>query len=245
MMDNRTTEERCDRPRIELEHVDSDLARERKSACSGKSKSGLCAVRKEARHGRMSALALFAAVLTACALSACLLAGCQSNDAAVPDAVAPGVDQNAQTSVDSTKMRGAAKGQPAPDAPLTMLDGSTKNISDFQGGVTILSFWGTWCPYCIKEMPDLQKIRENYADVNVVLVNCGEDKATVADFAEQQGYDFVWALDPNAEAQRAYPTSGIPYTVVIDAEGTVSEIFAGSARDMYPKFEAAVQKAME
>lgn len=194
------------------------------------------------RTARKKSIAWKSGIIAACfaaVLAACAMAGCSSDEAAVPDA-----GQEAQTSIDSTKMRGAAKGQPAPDAPLTLLDGTTKDIADFQGNVTILSFWGTWCPYCIKEMPDLQKIRENYPDVNVVLVNCGEDRATVSDFAAQQGYDFVWALDPNFEAQRAYPTSGIPYTVVIDAEGTVSEIFAGSGRDMYAKFEAAVQKAM-
>ena len=94
-------------------------------------------------------------------------------------------------------------------------------------------------------MPDLQQIRENYPDVNVVLVNCGEDQALVADFVQQHDYDFTWALDPNFEAQTAYPTSGIPYTVVIDSEGNVSEIFAGSGRDMYSKFESAVQQAMK
>lgn len=152
--------------------------------------------------------------------------------------------QNAQSSASSGKTAGAVKGEPAPDAPLTMLDGSARSISDFQDSVTIVSFWATWCPYCIKEMPDLQQIRENYPDVNVVMVNCGEDQALVADFVQQQDYDFTWALDPNFEAQMAYPTSGIPYTVVIDPEGNVSEIFAGSGRDMYSRFESAVQQAI-
>lgn len=181
---------------------------------------------------------LLVSVLVACALASFSLTGCQSEGPAAPEA-----QQDSQTSIDSTKMRGAVKGQPAPDASLALLDGSEKNVSDFQGGVTVLNFWATWCPYCIKEMPSLQKIRENYPEVNVVLVNCGEDEDTVASFVEQQGYDFVWALDADYEVQRAYPTSGIPYTVVIDAQGTVSEIFAGSGPDMYSKFEEAVKKA--
>lgn len=181
------------------------------------------------------------AVCIACAASVFALAGCQTPGNTAQEGANAG--QNAQNAASSSAASGAVKGRPAPDAPLTMLDGSTSNISDFQGKVTIVSFWATWCPYCIKEMPDLQKVRENYPDVNVVLVNCGEEESLVSDFVQQQGYDFVWALDPNFEAQRAYPTSGIPYTVVIDAEGTVSEIFAGSGRDMYSKFEEAVQKA--
>lgn len=191
-----------------------------------------------AGRGRRTA-GLLASAAVACMLASVPLMGCQSEETAAPEA-----QQGGQTAVDSTKMRGAAEGHPAPDAPLTLLDGSQKNVSDFQGGVTILSFWATWCPYCIKEMPDLQQIRENYPDVNVVMVNCGEDQALVADFVQQQDYDFTWALDPNFEAQMAYPTSGIPYTVVIDPEGNVSEIFAGSGRDMYSRFESAVQQAI-
>lgn len=191
--------------------------------------------RARGRASATRAAALLALACVVCAAAAFSLSGCQAQG---------GADAGGRAAVESDTTRGAVQGRPAPDAPLALLDGSTKNISDFQGAVTIVSFWGTWCPYCIKEMPDLQKIGENYPDVNVVLVNCGESASVVSDFAEQQGYDFVWALDPDYEAQRAYPTSGIPYTVVIDAQGTVSEIFAGSGRDMYAKFESAVQKAM-
>lgn len=145
--------------------------------------------------------------------------------------------------VDSTKMRGVAEGHPAPDASLALLNGSQKKVSDFQGGVTILSFWATWCPYCIKEMPDLQKVKENYPDISVVLVNCGEEEALVSDFVAQHDCDFTWTLDPDFAAQRVYPTSGIPYAVVIDSQGIVSEILAGSSPDMYSKFEEAVKKA--
>lgn len=165
------------------------------------------------------------------------LMGCQSEEAVAPEA-----QQGGQMAVDSTKMRGAAEGHPAPDASLVLLNGSRKNVSDFQGSVTILSFWATWCPYCIKEMPDLQKVKENYPDTNVVLVNCGEEEALVSDFVAQHDCDFTWTLDLDFAAQRAYPTSGIPYTVVIDSQGTVTKIFAGSGPDMYSKFEEAVKK---
>ena len=190
-----------------------------------------------AGRGRRTA-GLLASAAVACMLASVPLMGCQSEETAAPEA-----QQGGQTAVDSTKMRGAAEGHPAPDAPLTLLDGSQKNVSDFQGGVTILSFWATWCPYCIKEMPDLQKVKENYPDTDVVLVNCGEEEALVSDFVAQHDYDFTWTLDPDFAAQRAYPTSGIPYTVVVDAEGVVTKIFAGSGPDMYSKFEQAVKEA--
>lgn len=134
----------------------------------------------------------------------------------------------------------------APDVTLNLVDGTQKQLSESRGHVVILSFWATWCPYCIEEMPDIQKITEDYESVEAILVNCGEDAQTVEDFMAENSYDFTWALDEDYAVQSAYPTSGIPYTLVIDAEGNVVQAFSGSkASGMYNDFAAAVEEAME
>lgn len=134
----------------------------------------------------------------------------------------------------------------APDVTLNLVDGTQKQLSESRGHVVILSFWATWCPYCIEEMPDIQKITEDYEGVEAILVNCGEDAQTVEDFMAENSYDFTWALDEDYAVQSAYPTSGIPYTLVIDAEGNVVQAFSGSkASGMYNDFAAAVEEAME
>lgn len=134
----------------------------------------------------------------------------------------------------------------APDVTLNLVDGTQKQLSESRGHVVILSFWATWCPYCIEEMPDIQKITEDYEGVEAILVNCGEDTQTVEDFMAENSYDFTWALDEDYAVQSAYPTSGIPYTLVIDAEGNVVQAFSGSkASGMYNDFAAAVEEAME
>ena len=133
----------------------------------------------------------------------------------------------------------------APDVTLNLVDGTQKQLSESRGHVVILSFWATWCPYCIEEMPDIQKITEDYEGVEAILVNCGEDAQTVEDFMAENSYSFTWALDEDYAVQSAYPTSGIPYTLVIDAEGNVVQAFSGSkASGMYNDFAAAVEEAM-
>ena len=134
----------------------------------------------------------------------------------------------------------------APDVTLNLVDGTQKQLSESRGHVVILSFWATWCPYCIEEMPDIQKITEDYEGVEAILVNCGEDAQTVEDFMAENSYSFTWALDEDYAVQSAYPTSGIPYTLVIDAEGNVVQAFSGSkVSGMYNDFAAAVEEAME
>lgn len=132
----------------------------------------------------------------------------------------------------------------APDVTLNLVDGTQKQLSESRGHVVILSFWATWCPYCIEEMPDIQKITEDYEGVEAILVNCGEGAQTVEDFMAENSYSFTWALDEDYAVQSAYPTSGIPYTLVIDAEGNVVQAFSGSkASGMYNDFAAAVEEA--
>lgn len=132
----------------------------------------------------------------------------------------------------------------APDVTLDLVDGTQKQLSDSRGHVVILSFWATWCPYCIKEMPDIQRVVDDYEGVEAILVNCGESASTVESFIAENDYDFTWALDEDYAVQSAYPTSGIPYTLVIDAEGNVVQAFSGSkASGMYDDFAAAVEQA--
>lgn len=183
---------------------------------------------------------LFARFGAACAAfilaaSCFALAGCQTNSGEQAGG-------NAQGQASSAARSDAAVGSPAPELDLALADGSSVTLSSLQGSTVFLSFWGTWCPYCISDMPDLQRVKDEVPGVEVVLVNCGEDAQTVSDFAAEKGYDFLWALDEDYAAQMAYPSSGIPYTVVIAPDGTVANIFAGSSRSgMYEKFLEAAQ----
>lgn len=146
----------------------------------------------------------------------------------------------------SSQSASANASSETPDVTLNLTDGTQRQLSDSQGHVVILSFWATWCPYCIEEMPDIQQITKDYEGVEAILVNCGEDAATVEDFMAENPYDFTWVLDEDYAVQSAYPTSGIPYTLVIDTEGNVVKAFSGSkASGMYDDFAAAVEEAMK
>ena len=65
---------------------------------------------------------------------------------------------------------------PAPLADLELTDqfGNTHTLADYKGKVVFLNFWATWCGPCRNEMPDIQKLYEEYsaqgADAQVVIL---------------------------------------------------------------------------
>ena len=55
-------------------------------------------------------------------------------------------------------------GNPRPDFSLGDVNGQVRNISEWDGKVVAINFWATWCPPCIKEIPELNELAENNAD---------------------------------------------------------------------------------
>src|SRR3990172_681495 len=43
-------------------------------------------------------------------------------------------------------------------------------LSDNKGKVTIVNFWATWCPHCLKEFPDIVKLYNQYHDLGLEIV---------------------------------------------------------------------------
>ena len=50
------------------------------------------------------------------------------------------------------------------------LDGQPVEMARWQGRIVVVNFWATWCPPCVEEMPDLQRVHDEYADRGVTVV---------------------------------------------------------------------------
>lgn len=116
--------------------------------------------------------------------------------------------------------------QLAPDFTVYDLEGNPHKLSDFRGKPVILNFWATWCGYCKMEMPDFnEKYQEYGEDVHFLMVNVTDGSQETVEkasaFVAEEGYSFPVYYDTSLEAATAYPTSGLPVTFMIDAEGAV------------------------
>jgi peroxiredoxin len=124
-----------------------------------------------------------------------------------------------------------AESSPAPDFTTTDLDGNAVSLSDYRGSPVVLNAWATWCGPCRMEMPDLEKLYQEYKDQDVIVlaVNMGEPQNRVAGFIKDGGYTFPVLLDESMSAVgRPYRISSIPATFFIDREGKLASIRVGA-----------------
>jgi thiol-disulfide isomerase/thioredoxin len=114
--------------------------------------------------------------------------------------------------------------QSAPDFTLTDLEGNSVSLTDFKGKNVYLNFWASWCGPCRMEMPDIEKIYQEYKDKDLVVlaVNVGEGQDTVKSFIDTHQLSFPVLLDSKTEAARIYKVSSIPVSIFINKEGIIA-----------------------
>ncbi len=138
-----------------------------------------------------------------------------------------------------------SEGDKAPDFTVQLANGSEFTLSDHKDEVVLLNFWATWCPPCVGEMPELQKIEEaGMEGVKLIAVDCMETKDEVDAFIKENGLTFDIAYDEDGAVEQKYPTAGIPYTLIIK-DGVIRSIFMGAPQDPYSVYTSAIESCLE
>lgn len=134
-----------------------------------------------------------------------------------------------QPSNNSSSNTNSEELQMALDFTLTDLNGQQVTLSELKGKNVFLNFFTTWCGPCKEEMPEIQKIQEEYKDKDllVYLIDLNEDEETVKTFMEKNNYNFNILMDPNSDAGNLYRTTEIPTSLFINKEGKIVKRHAG------------------
>ncbi len=135
---------------------------------------------------------------------------------------------------------------PAPDFGLSDLDGRPLRLADQRGRVTLLNFWGSWCPPCQQEIPDLVRLDAAYRSkgLDIVGVALSEKSAEALQTwcrAHSVAYRQVLAT---GQVQQAYGNvEEVPVSVLIDRRGRIRYRWDGE-RD-FATFHAAVVRLLQ
>lgn len=136
-------------------------------------------------------------------------------------------------------------GQPkTEDFSLLDLDSDPHRLSDYRGSVVLVSFWATWCPQCIWEMPVLQILSNMLPKGKFVIlaVNVGEKRETVQSFVEQHSLTFPVLLDHDLETYKKWPVLGVPASFLIDRQGKIVYTVVGAIEWTGPDNLAKIKK---
>jgi thiol-disulfide isomerase/thioredoxin len=122
-----------------------------------------------------------------------------------------------------------AAGDLAPDRVGTTLDGEPVLLSSFAGKVVVVSFWATWCPYCLKELPILENIQNvgNGNLIQVIAVNTEERAVFRKALRALESFKMKLAYDPGEASAKAYGVKGIPHLLIIGRDGRIVQVYRG------------------
>ena len=123
----------------------------------------------------------------------------------------------------------------APDFTLNDINGQSLTLSSMRGKVVVLDFWGSWCIWCIRGIPDMKKYYEKYKDkLEIIGMDCGDSdekwKAAV------KKYELPWKqvyVPKNSKVLDNYKIKGFPTKIIIAPDGTVLKTVVGESPEFY------------
>lgn len=113
-------------------------------------------------------------------------------------------------------------GQTAPAVTFKGVDGKEISLASLKGKPVLIDFWATWCLPCVAAMPQMADLYQQTKDKGLLFMSVDEDKEakTATDYLAQKHETFPNFHD-SGDIGKALKESGLPYTVLIDAQGKI------------------------
>jgi len=123
----------------------------------------------------------------------------------------------------------AAEVGSTPKLVVPTLDGKGFDLAAHRGQWVVVNFWATWCPPCIKEIPDLSALDTRRDDLQVVGLAFEEiAEADLRAFLVKHPASYpIAAIDPYAPPADFPAPRGLPMTYLIDPQGAVARKILG------------------
>lgn len=112
-------------------------------------------------------------------------------------------------------------------------EGIEQTLTQWHGKVLVVNFWATWCPPCLKEIPDFIEVSRRHANEPVQFVGISIDrpeavKAFAAEF--EVPYPLLLGSPQTLEMARGFGNTAqaLPFTVIIGRDGVIREVKLGT-----------------
>jgi thiol-disulfide isomerase/thioredoxin len=138
------------------------------------------------------------------------------------------------------------------EAELALKDlfGVEQKLSTYRGRIVVVNFWATWCGPCVKEMPELSALQNEYAAFGLQVIGAAADTTEnlkeVRQFIKTAKINFpVWLGATTAEMARFGLGPALPGTAIIGRDGKIVAVFNGviTAAEVKKKLDQLIAKA--
>jgi len=115
-------------------------------------------------------------------------------------------------------------------------EGTEQALAQWRGKVVVVNFWATWCPPCIKEIPEFAAVSRKYADAPVQFVGISIDTLeNVKPFGEKFDVPYPLLIGSSQTlglaAEFGNTARALPFTIILDRQGGVRHVTLGTLNE--------------
>jgi thiol-disulfide isomerase/thioredoxin len=136
-------------------------------------------------------------------------------------------DSTAKYVLDEAERRDKVLGKPAAEFETADINGKKVKLADLKGQVVVLDFWYRGCGWCVKAMPQMNQLADDFAGKPVAIFGMNTDqKEEDAKFViDKMGLKYA-TLKAEGLPQK-FGVQGFPTLIIIDQRGNVADMHVG------------------
>jgi thiol-disulfide isomerase/thioredoxin len=111
-----------------------------------------------------------------------------------------------------------------------VVDGKSVDSVDFHGKALLVTFFATWCPPCMQEIPTLVELQQEFAEEGFSVIGLSVDQggsAEVARLVERQAINYPVLMADAQTAENFGGVFGIPVSYLVNKSGNVVKQYTG------------------
>ena len=123
------------------------------------------------------------------------------------------------------------------------INGNKHTLESLKGRIVVLNFWFIQCKPCVKEFPDLNKLKMKFKDKSVdFFAVTWNDKNSLIKFLETNKLNYT--VVPDGKLIQKFKIPYYPYNIIIDKKGKVEYVTDVLSLNLMNKIERKINKLL-
>ncbi|MFN4007136.1 MAG: peroxiredoxin family protein [Chitinophagaceae bacterium] len=130
---------------------------------------------------------------------------------------------------------------------LSIVGSNINYLHALKGNIIVLDFWYLSCPPCLKLMPKINEIHNEFKDKNVVVIGINDidDSASIKKFHSLHQYQYATTYRSSIHFANMFGINSFPTTIIIDHEGNVVKTFTGNYNNVSNEIKKSIQSLLK